>query len=419
MIRFRPSWMTVVFLFGILNAYAQLPEESEESDYYSDMPAVEPVRPADPNADLGKQADAYFNSLSEKELQEAIGNFIGGDQKNPPNKKDSKTAEKPLSPPTLTQRPSTQVPPVLVPPAYREDRFDSESDFTYQPSRSPEPSARPLTHSIANIDLFGDPIGKYSSSARRKAKPHSIITKKVQPKKETPDTDSVRMTQSAPQPPVHAITASPTTPPASALPEGTAVATSSENYSLENLPPHQLHRPSQGFGLNYSGGSTQGSGSALDRPGQRYRSFAIDWEYQPTAIQAGGVLGIGTRFEILPESSATDLGPRRLKDFWVGTQLRYQLRYFREQPILVEFLYSLGARSHSGDRGDSWLLTHGPGLGAWFLLNAIDQSLSRSFYQNVGVSRTYLTAEWRRSYGRNASYRLDEQSLHFGLRFEF
>jgi hypothetical protein len=78
---------------------------------------------------------------------------------------------------------------------------------------------------------------------------------------------------------------------------------------------------------------------------------------------------------------------------------------------------SLAYRGALGEADRLWL--RGPFVGAMFLLNVLDRETAASFYDNVGVSRSYLVAELRQLAGADERISINERSLFFGLRIEY
>jgi len=150
----------------------------------------------------------------------------------------------------------------------------------------------------------------------------------------------------------------------------------------------------------------------------KIKAVSLQMEYQPKEIQDYGVLSIG------PNASIYPITPRSLANglfgLWsLGAQVRYQARYFREQPIVPMAGYGAEYAFYdlNGSKGN--LLATGPMLGAMLLLNVIDSSTAAEFYVNHEVARSYLVAEYRSLRGSSDVVNFSGSSVFFGLRFEF
>jgi hypothetical protein len=60
----------------------------------------------------------------------------------------------------------------------------------------------------------------------------------------------------------------------------------------------------------------------------------------------------------------------------------------------------------------------GTTIGAWFLLNVLDQGSAAMLFTETGIRRTYLTAEVLKLSGSGSELSLSGVTYLFGLRFE-
>lgn len=152
--------------------------------------------------------------------------------------------------------------------------------------------------------------------------------------------------------------------------------------------------------------------------GSVLRAFSLQVEYQPAFIQKFGVLGVGlggSAYAFIPRSE----GVTALPVWSVGGQARYQLRYFREQPIVPMVGYSGEYWVYHSPETDSRFVAHGLLAGGWLLLNVFDSKTAANFFVERGVARSYLVGEVRflaANGSSNVSFK--GNSFFFGLRFE-
>ncbi len=186
------------------------------------------------------------------------------------------------------------------------------------------------------------------------------------------------------------------------------------------VPLYQRTLPTWGFQFAIS---PRGLGSKSLFFGQDFnklKAFSFSLEHQPKALQGGGLFAFGPTATIYPEIPSATLSENKFGIWSIGGQIRYQARYFREQPLvpygglnleMVDYRLINGARGH--------ILSMGGVLGAGLLLNALNQSEAAEFYANYGVTRSYLIAEFRGYSGSDINMDLGGASLFFGLRLEY
>jgi hypothetical protein len=142
-------------------------------------------------------------------------------------------------------------------------------------------------------------------------------------------------------------------------------------------------------------------------------------EYQPPGLQSYGVFGFGPLAEAFLINGA-EVTPSPISLFGLGVHARYQARYFVEQIVVPVVGYSIeyfNYRFNTGVRGS--LISSGPTLGVWILLNFIDRRSASMFYLNSGVLRSYLVAEWRNMSGEDSNISYSGGSYYLGVRLEF
>lgn len=170
------------------------------------------------------------------------------------------------------------------------------------------------------------------------------------------------------------------------------------------VPLYQTLRPS--WGIELTGGLSSSFG---------FQGGGLRFEWQPPWIQAAGVFSIGAALDY----TMGILGGG------VGGVVRYQARYFREQPVVPMAGYTMlgyfALPSLSGGfAGLTTAMVHGPFVGGYILLNFFESDGAAEFYVDYGVLRSYLVAEVRFMQGApTTGVTLSSPSYYMGLRFEF
>ncbi len=206
-------------------------------------------------------------------------------------------------------------------------------------------------------------------------------------------------------------------PPAEDQPE--AVSVSRRKYD-PRVPIYQRVRPQWGVEAAYG---SKAFGKTADAPGlpdsAAIRGYSIQMEFQPAFLQSLGVLGFGPSFALYrPTVSGVVNGALGL--FSIGGQVRYQARYFREQPLVPYGGFAVEHvryRLSNGTRGG--VTATGPTLGVMLLLNILEPSSAAEMYVNYEIARTYLVAELRTLKGSGGGFNFSAGTPYFGLRFEF
>ena len=182
------------------------------------------------------------------------------------------------------------------------------------------------------------------------------------------------------------------------------------------VPQYTLIRPSWGVQLTGSWNAL-GGGGISDHP---VRAGQLAVSYQPPFVQKLGVLSLGLTAGMNLVSSYAGITPKVWSLWQVGADARYQMRYFREQPIVPFGGFEFQSMAYSFEGGASGRLSlNGPVYGALVLMNFLEPDAAAEFYIRQGVSRTYLVAEVKDLSGADSAVSFSGRSYFFGLRFEF
>lgn len=191
---------------------------------------------------------------------------------------------------------------------------------------------------------------------------------------------------------------------------------------IQDPPPlYQLHEPKWGLQLNGSWGAAGSSRiNTASNAEQATHAIEFHWDYQPLFLRDYGLLAIGPYIGLNPlngKSSELDTNP--MANNVGGIELRYQMRYFKEQAFVPIIGYHIESRGYKirGSRAKRFT-AHGPSAGLWFLLNGLDKKTAAFSYLDYGISRTYIITEvkWKRAQSSELS--MDGFQTHAGLRFE-
>lgn len=147
-------------------------------------------------------------------------------------------------------------------------------------------------------------------------------------------------------------------------------------------------------------------------------AIGIQFEYQPAFLQSLGVFGIGPSIFVYPFPGNATSG--FFSVYAGGGQIRYQARYFREQPLVPMVAYAFEYFSYNfADGTQGSLLSQGPSFGLWLYLNFLEPSSANHAYMDGGIKRTYAVVELRNMSGKDSNISFSGSSIYFGLRFEF
>lgn len=152
----------------------------------------------------------------------------------------------------------------------------------------------------------------------------------------------------------------------------------------------------------------------------RLYGISTQLDFQPMVLQFLGVIGAGPILTAYPVGSRSNTSKSTLMYAWSGGgQIRYQARFWERQILVPNASYSvegLNYRLRSGE--GKVILSRGPSLGFSLLLNTFDYLSSREFFSNYGISKTFMTAEYRIRDASDSFVSLQERSFHLGIRFE-
>lgn len=142
---------------------------------------------------------------------------------------------------------------------------------------------------------------------------------------------------------------------------------------------------------------------------------ALRFEWQPPWTQAGGILSIGPTLDYT-------LG---LLGGGIGGVVRYQARYFRNQPLVpyagyTALYYISTASIATGLNQLTTSVVHGPFVGGQLFLNFFDDDSASEFFVDYGILRSYLVFELRFMQGVSPLLPTATSPAYYtGLRFEF
>ena len=174
------------------------------------------------------------------------------------------------------------------------------------------------------------------------------------------------------------------------------------------VPVYSTTRPSWAFQL----------ASSLKAFGGSAYAASILAEYQPPFVQDFGVLGIGPCIGVYPLMDST-VTANMLAVWSVGGQIRYQARYFRQQPIVPIVGYEIERLTYAFNSGVKGTINgSGPVFGLWLYLNFLEPSAAADLYVNTGISRSYLIFEMRNLSGSDANIQYTGITNYFGFRLE-
>jgi len=147
--------------------------------------------------------------------------------------------------------------------------------------------------------------------------------------------------------------------------------------------------------------------------------LGIEWM---VPFQKIGIFSIGVNGGFLKLVAPTTSLSNNLFNPIVGGQVRYQLKFFSNQPIVptgaVTYdYYQLKNSSPVATNASGSQL--GLSYGLMLNLSWIDQVTARGAYQSLGLTKFYLTGEIFQSEFTNAVFYLNSKFYLFGIRAEF
>lgn len=201
----------------------------------------------------------------------------------------------------------------------------------------------------------------------------------------------------------------------------------SEKKWERGIPRYDQERPSMGLQFVYSPNAVGTDIAVWDENHvvlENYKmsqfGFGIDW--QPKFLQSIGVVALGATANVYPVTPLSGLTENGLDIWSVGFSAKYQAKWFRGQWVVPYAGYEaqyLNYRTDSIEIGSGSTMFSGPVLGAMLLLNWLEPKAAFEMYDNTGIKRSYLFAEWKSLAAQSEpAFSTVGQSLHFGLRFE-
>ena len=191
------------------------------------------------------------------------------------------------------------------------------------------------------------------------------------------------------------------------------------------VPIYSRVTPRYSFGVEFTSQALGSNSNVIDLGAGKLRGFTLHWEYQPESIQKYGVLAFGPLLSVYPATQPGGLSPASgvtdsfTSIFSYGMQIRYQLIYFKGQPIVPEVGYRLEYLRYAvNGKPSGGFLISGPMVGVMVLLNGLEPPAASAMYADNGICRTYLVAEGWSATGSDVNTQVSGQSLFFGLRFE-
>jgi len=153
-------------------------------------------------------------------------------------------------------------------------------------------------------------------------------------------------------------------------------------------------------------------------------AFIFQYQWQPAVLQRFGIVGIGPNISAYPAVKARGQVINGYRNGWgLGSQLSWQGKFSGRQWLLPVVSYAAEYNIYSltgGERGSFW--SHGPRIGAWLLLNAIDPTDTDRQQSDYGSARTYAILEYsnvRSGNGAGRDIDIRGNAIQFGLRFEY
>lgn len=238
-----------------------------------------------------------------------------------------------------------------------------------------------------------------------------------EPTSETPAATEVKPETPPPASPPAEAAQPPAPTPAEVVPPDTTFAARRQKW----VPFYQTTRPAWAFEFTLSAYALGQQDIEGSQAGSITRAFETQVEYQFPFLQSIGVLSVGPSLVIYP---VTPLGTVTSNAFAIwsgGGQVRYQARFFREQPIVpmagFEYQYLTYHFMSDGSMGATGV--SGPFFGAMILLNFFEPSAASELFIEQGISRSYLLAEYKQMSGGDGTISVSGGSYFFGLRLEF
>lgn len=187
------------------------------------------------------------------------------------------------------------------------------------------------------------------------------------------------------------------------------------------VPAFHNLKPNWGFQLA-AGFKAFSNNKIVESQSDETRIYAatLQIEYQPSFLQAIGVVGLGPAISIYPNTPSNELTTAATSIYSFGGQVRYQARLFREQFIVPMVSYHWELFNYRfKDANSGRFMINGASVGLWVLLNAFEPSAAAEFYADQGILRSYLVAEYRDFFGSDDLVSVEGKTYYFGVRIEY
>jgi hypothetical protein len=212
---------------------------------------------------------------------------------------------------------------------------------------------------------------------------------------------------------------------ASDAPSWNGDGTSAKRWD-RSIPMYDRENPNWGIDIH---GSLQALGAtgittanaATGEIDHDIRNFGFGVEYEPEFLQSLGVVSIGPSANLYVASPSGSLTSGSFSILSGGMSLKYQLKFWRGQPLVPFFGYEIQMikyRFAVEEIGSGITTAQGPVFGAMLLLNWMEPSAAHSLWADTGIKRTYLVGEMKMLTAGEPLLSVDGQALYFGLRME-
>lgn len=196
-------------------------------------------------------------------------------------------------------------------------------------------------------------------------------------------------------------------------------AASTHSEDDDEIPAYEKVKPKWALELTYAQ-NTFTKSPTIANSSVSIQGASIIFEYQPPFVQKYGVLGLGAMASVYNVSPSSVLTQSLLSFFSAGAQIRYQAKYFREQPVVPYFGYGFEYFEYQFINANwSNFIRSGPIVGIMFLINAFDHDSAHELFVDSGIARTYIVAETRGSSSGDQTLAISPLDWFFGIRFEF
>jgi hypothetical protein len=207
--------------------------------------------------------------------------------------------------------------------------------------------------------------------------------------------------------------------------------TSTKKYD-RTIPMYEREKPSWGVDIHSSLQAfsrpiyseqlnSAGAGTGVEESSDVV-NFGFGLEYQPQFLQGIGLVSIGPSFNSYILQPAGDITNGAFSIYAFGISAKYQLNYFRGQPIVPFVGFEAQMIHYKFERSDldtGWTTAAGLTFGALIGLNWMEPSAAHTLWAETGIKRSYLVAEVKNLVAPEALLSSDGPALYFGLRLEY